>query len=413
MHEQTQHIFAEDFDKLFKDGFQYLHNGNASKAIQSFDRAALQGKKIPNLHFARATALWQLGELSSAKAACKDELSLGAENIPAINLLERIEKLELELVRKRQDTRRLSAITANSFVTNAARPVCPTMKQVHMLDNDAFREHLRANTLNDNRPCKLQKFVSVAHKSASVYVFKVLSELAGMKGFDFIDFSIAYRHYTKNPNPNLDFDDFILLNKNANMLYLAGRGNGAAATAGFCKSNNIPYKSVNVVRDPRDMIISLYFSKKYSHNIHTPKMQAQRDFYMSMGLDEGITATIDQFEDTIALYLCNWQSYFDNPKVLFLNYEFMKSNSLMFFSTLMKFLEIDVSVYILGDALEKLNFTSLSGRKTGNEDTKHQYRKGIVGDWKNYFKDHHIKHFFSKPNCSKAFYGFGYDNQNK
>ena len=203
-----------------------------------------------------------------------------------------------------------------------------------------------------------------------------------------------------------------MLNKNKVTFYLAGRGIVSAMVANFCRTNNLPFKSVFVVRDPRDMIISNYFSMKYSHAIIHDDIKKTRTRYLDMNLDDGIESNINNFENVHARYLCEWQKLLDDPSVLFLSYEFMKANSLLFFSTMLKFLEIDVSSDCLSGLLDKQNFKTASGRKAGVENTKKHYRKGIVGDWKNYFKDRHIKQFFSKPNCSKVFYGFGYNNPN-
>lgn len=413
-HKESPQVFATDSEGLFKEGFQCLRNGNAGEAVRCLDKASIHGTALPNLHFARATALLQLGNLASAKEACGTELSQYPENIHAKELLERIKKLEIELVASHQHAKHLKTESVSTCIKKAApKSVCMTTKQMELLQDQGFRERLRENAFKGDEPCKLQQFVTVGHKCASVYIFKLLDKLAHSENLNYVNYSVIWKHNRKNPEVKQDYNDFTILNKNKVTLYLAGRGLGVLEPMDFCQTNNIPFKSVFVIRDPRDIIISKYFSKKYSHPIISDEMQTIRDSYCSMNNDDGIDVCIDLFESTNASSLCRWQEYLDDPRVLFLSYEFMKANSLLFFSTMLKFLEIDISLDCLSSVLDKRNFATLSGRNTGVEDTKNHYRKGVVGDWKNYFTDRHIKHFFSNPNCSKVFYGFGYNNPNR
>lgn len=74
----------------FRKGFECLRDGNVVEALKYFDKAAIDFAGLPNLHFAIATAYAQLGDLSSARKACRIELSLQPENDGAKGLLERI-----------------------------------------------------------------------------------------------------------------------------------------------------------------------------------------------------------------------------------------------------------------------------------------------------------------------------------
>ena len=321
--------------------------------------------------------------------------------------------MELELRTNRQHVNQLRAESVATSVKNTTpKPVCKTTKQIELLEDQSFREHLRNNAFKGDEPCRLQQFVAITGKSASVYIFEILRKIANNKKLNMIDYGVLYSHKLKNPESKVDYNDFHRLNRNKATFYLAGRGLQDIPAMNFCQENNLPFKTVYVVRDPRDLIVSDYFSAKHSHAI-MGKMQVTRDEYLSISIDDGITANIEKVENSGLVLMCGWQAFLDDPRVLFLNYEFMKTNSLLFFSTLLKFLEIDFSWYYLNSLLDKENFKTVSGRKVGVEDVKNHYRKGIVGDWKNYFKDHHIKQFFSKPNCSKAFYGFGYNNPNE
>lgn len=78
--------------ELFKIGVKYLSQGNAMEAIRYFKESVVDRVTLPELHFAYATALAQLGIFGTAKAACLTELKLQPEHRAVKNLLKRIEK---------------------------------------------------------------------------------------------------------------------------------------------------------------------------------------------------------------------------------------------------------------------------------------------------------------------------------
>jgi 2-polyprenyl-3-methyl-5-hydroxy-6-metoxy-1,4-benzoquinol methylase len=78
--------------ELFKKGLQFLRMGNAQEAVKCFDEMTVECPTLPDLHFARATALVQIGKLSLAKEACQAELRLHPKHDSAKKFLERIEE---------------------------------------------------------------------------------------------------------------------------------------------------------------------------------------------------------------------------------------------------------------------------------------------------------------------------------
>jgi hypothetical protein len=60
-----------------------------------------------------------------------------------------------------------------------------------------------------------------------------------------------------------------------------------------------------------------------------------------------------------------------------------------YFKNIFSHLCLKVSDDELNNILTKNSFSNLSGRKQGIENQKHHYRKGISGDWANYFEEIH------------------------
>jgi glycosyltransferase involved in cell wall biosynthesis len=86
----------------FKTGFQCLRQGDAVAAVRYLDEAAENCPALPNLHFARATALAQIGKLGLAKEACQAELMWRPENSNARGFLGRIEETLGEFAENRK-----------------------------------------------------------------------------------------------------------------------------------------------------------------------------------------------------------------------------------------------------------------------------------------------------------------------
>jgi Sulfotransferase domain len=149
------------------------------------------------------------------------------------------------------------------------------------------------------------------------------------------------------------------------------------------------YKAFFVMRDPRDILISWYFSMRYSHIIlgNVPKLRATLD---RMSFDDGILFAMDHLNRSGHFQLL--ASWIDaprtDPNVLLVRFEdLIGSASEEVFGKLFEHCDILMPRKQLCVLLAKYSFRALSGRRPGQEDTKHHYRKGISGDWRNHLSD--------------------------
>ncbi len=77
---------------LLKQGVHCLQESEVQKSLDFFQKASLRFKKLPELHFAMATAYAQFGDMFSAKKACETELLIQPEHDNAKHLLRRIDQ---------------------------------------------------------------------------------------------------------------------------------------------------------------------------------------------------------------------------------------------------------------------------------------------------------------------------------
>lgn len=152
------------------------------------------------------------------------------------------------------------------------------------------------------------------------------------------------------------------------------------------------YKAFFIWRDPRDVLVSWYFSTKISHpNKHS---DVHRDHLRSVSESDGLAYGIDLLQSR-GLFdaLSSWQDA-EDPNVMVVRYEDLVGNDAAGeFRRLFDHLEIPFPSEILAQLLDSYSFKKLSGRKQGEEDKGSKFRKGIAGDWKNHFDEHLLKRF--------------------
>jgi hypothetical protein len=138
-----------------------------------------------------------------------------------------------------------------------------------------------------------------------------------------------------------------------------------------------------VIRDPRDTLISYYFSLKFSHAVTLDRMAHDRALVHKLDLEEGLLVAIEYWMQAIADIQSSWIASGE----LIVRYEQLVEDDFgALKEALIDRLGLPVSQQSLRAAVEACRFERLSGgRAQGHEDQGSHYRKGITGDWRNYF----------------------------
>jgi hypothetical protein len=145
----------------------------------------------------------------------------------------------------------------------------------------------------------------------------------------------------------------------------------------------------HLFRDPRDVLISDYYSRKWSHKITAPDKQEIRDYLKNHDEETGLIYMLDH---------CTYFPQIDGWKlgtkanVLEVRYEDLLASegsaglSADTFNEVLEHLGIKIPDAHLEQILRDSSFKTLSGgRELGQEDVKSHFRKGVAGDWKAYF----------------------------
>ncbi|MGK7955891.1 MAG: sulfotransferase domain-containing protein [Crocosphaera sp.] len=193
------------------------------------------------------------------------------------------------------------------------------------------------------------------------------------------------------------------------------------------------FRGFHVIRDPRDIVVSAYYSHLYSHPVDNyDDLKKEREILQKMSKDEGLIQEME-FNQRVFDDMENWNYTQDN--VMEIKLEDLSQDSYGNFVDIFRFLGIisesrptyqerwnhllaitsrttqtklfgnpvvDVSLkkipyeIALGIIYENRFQRKTKGRNVGEEDVKSHYRKGVAGDWKNHFNDEHIKLFKNK-----------------
>ena len=282
---------------------------------------------------------------------------------------------------------------------------------------------------SSSEPAHLRMFFG-HHKCASGWIDNILREICLHMG---IKFKIVHQPYsfdeygTLGPLVKAEKIDFLAY-INTNLAYM---------------DDLPPHRGFHVVRDPRDIVVSAYFSHRNSLKAPTwSELGEIREKLQGMSKEEGLMFELeylrDQFERMHA-----WD--YEQPHVLELQMERLSAEPLKVFIEIMDFLEMlgdepqsSVSRFatrmqmkmnrlnhrgrrlmpagmplfpvprkrmattppsMIAEITEALSFKKLAGgRKKGQENTQSHYRKGVHGDWRNHFNEAHLAYFRANYN---------------
>jgi hypothetical protein len=153
-------------------------------------------------------------------------------------------------------------------------------------------------------------------------------------------------------------------------------------------------KVVLMIRDPRDQLISRVF------HIRRVEDHAWHDRLKAASMDDAIMLCIkggDGLPDMRTMIELT-QTWFDNRlKIVCVRYEELLAEPIKEFHRVVNYLDIHMSEALLESIVARNQFERLATgkkfwketRKKGQADPNSHFRKGITGDWQNYFNKAH------------------------
>lgn len=296
------------------------------------------------------------------------------------------------------------------------------------------------------------------HKCASTWIIQILDQVAGYANLNlFRSWTQLETAKRRVPRSHASFSGDLIVYRNADIREVRELP---------------PFRGFHVIRDPRDILVSAYFSHRYSH----PQFPAFADQRAKLEQVDQSTGLMLEF-DFCAKYLqqiATWD--YNQPKVLELRYEELIRDPVLHFVRIFQFLglltqdsppatpahlqspltrakrwtqqaaasrrttasasahtlpplgekarrkrilrrhlrnllgDTPVTPGLIAQIVEQHSFENNSGgRRIGEEDQRHHYRKGIAGDWRNYFEPVHVAEFKRRYNAMLLELGYETD----
>jgi hypothetical protein len=159
-----------------------------------------------------------------------------------------------------------------------------------------------------------------------------------------------------------------------------------------------PLRGFHVVRDPRDIVVSAYFSHLNSHPDY-PGLAALRDKLREAPKDEGLLIEIDSRAGQFAKMI-DWD--YTRSDILELKMEEVTADAGRVIPRIVSFLGLGpndgLDQEAIAEIVERNRFEVKAGRPPGTEDPHSHYRKGVAGDWVGHFTDRHVEYFKDRYN---------------
>jgi len=215
------------------------------------------------------------------------------------------------------------------------------------------------------------------HKCASTYTTKILGDLAAANDYFCSDIEAYFS--LKNIDPRKHFSN----QKNRTKIFNE-KGFYLGPLRYYYPVENIGrYKKVLVLRDPRDVLTSFYYSKKFSHIVISKAFYEDRKKYENHDIDQFVLEYLPEIKGVYQVYV---DQLLNTENCINLPYELMVSDFNEWLDKLTAFLNLKD---IPSDLISKLKANEKSVAPTG-EQTSH-IRSKEPGDYLKKLKPETIK----------------------
>ncbi|PIQ85250.1 MAG: hypothetical protein COV74_09850 [Candidatus Omnitrophica bacterium CG11_big_fil_rev_8_21_14_0_20_45_26] len=145
------------------------------------------------------------------------------------------------------------------------------------------------------------------------------------------------------------------------------------------------FKGFHVIRDPRDILVSQYFSHMQSHelNRYTQDIEADRAYLNTHSKEEGLLYMMEYSRHFIKTMACFERWPFDDGRLLELKFEDLVKDPFQQWQRILTFIEMPVGNQVLEKILARYSFKALQSRQ--KDKSLSHYRSGRHRDFEDHF----------------------------
>lgn len=143
-------------------------------------------------------------------------------------------------------------------------------------------------------------------------------------------------------------------------------------------------RAVVLLRDPRDIVVSLAYSLTFSH-LPTPVTDQLREGLLRLPMTQRLMLAMMQFRRPRAFADWGQAGWGPRGSVFVTSYERLTADAHGELTAIFEYLGWSVSPADVARIVEDLSFETRTGRPRGQEDPLSHLRKGTPGDWRTHF----------------------------
>lgn len=210
-------------------------------------------------------------------------------------------------------------------------------------------------------------------------IFHITHHKAGSQWVHAILHSLAYHHLVL---PEVDNHQFLTRPVESGKIYPT-----LYVTREQFYSVPLPRKHRRfvIIRDLRDSLVSVYFSIKHSHPILKASMQEMRQQLEELSLEDGLLYMADKWLVNPAMMQWSWLAAGER---LYRYEDLLERDEELFEEIFLEVCQLPLSCQQVREAVRQNRFeVRTRGRPRGIEDVYAHERKGVAGDWRNYFTE--------------------------
>jgi len=154
--------------------------------------------------------------------------------------------------------------------------------------------------------------------------------------------------------------------------------------------HSVQGRGFHVIRDPRDILVSLYFSHKKSHIVRDPRAQEildNREVLNQVSEEEGLAHIMaqSQYWQRVMREIAGWD--YERDDFYETRFEHITTAPFEEFKRIFAFIGLDIPDDVLHEIIDANSFNQMKKRFKGEQSQPeaNHYRKGKVGDWQNHF----------------------------